>query len=78
MHTAKSLKTKKFIFLYNNENKKKKYIYIYICYFSMHFGFNNQFIKVMRTWPIFQKNQKKKYFCFFNIWDYKFIRKTYS
>ena len=26
----------------------------------MHFGFNNQFIKVMRTWPIFQK----KYFCF--------------
>jgi len=25
----------------------------------MHFGFNNQFIKVMRTWPIFQKNQKK-------------------
>ena len=29
----------------------------------MHFGFNNQFIKVMRTWPIFQKI-KKKYFCF--------------
>ena len=29
----------------------------------MHFGFNNQFIKVMRTWPIFQKNQKK-IFCF--------------
>jgi len=28
----------------------------------MHFGFNNQFIKVMRTWPIFQKNQK--IFCF--------------
>jgi len=26
----------------------------------MHFGFNNQFIKVMRTWPIF----KKKIFCF--------------
>jgi len=29
-----------------------------ICYFSMHFGFNNQFIKVMRTWPIFQKIKK--------------------
>jgi hypothetical protein len=28
----------------------------------MHFGFNNQFIKVMRTWPIFQKNKKKKFF----------------
>jgi len=28
----------------------------------MHFGFNNQFIKVMKTWPIFQKNQK--IFCF--------------
>jgi hypothetical protein len=25
---------------------------------SMHFGFNNQFIKVMRTRPIFQKFQK--------------------
>jgi len=57
MHTAKSLKTKKFcIFI---QQRKQK---IYICYFSMHFGFNNQFIKVMRTWPIFQKS--KKYFCF--------------
>jgi hypothetical protein len=25
----------------------------------MHFGFNNQFIKIMRTWQIFQKNPKK-------------------
>ena len=25
----------------------------------MHFGFNNQFIKVTRIWPIFQKNLKK-------------------
>ena len=53
MHTVKSLKAKNHIvFLYNKENFKKIY------YFSMHFGFNNQFIKVMRTWPIFQKNQK--------------------
>ena len=43
----------------------------------MHFGFNNQFIKVMRTWPIFKK-QLKKYFVLFNVWDYEFIRKTYS
>jgi hypothetical protein len=57
MHTVKSLKTKKFIFLYNKEKK-------YICYFSMHFGFNNQFIKVMRTWPIFQKNQKNIFVLF--------------
>ena len=28
----------------------------------MHVGFNNQFIKVIRTWPIFQKNPKN-YFC---------------
>ena len=25
-------------------------------YLSMHFGFNNQFIKAKRTRPIFQKN----------------------
>jgi len=31
--------------------------------FNMHFGFNNQFIKVTRTWPIFQKNSKNL-FCF--------------
>jgi len=37
-------------------SKKKK--------FSMHFNFNNQFIKVIRTWPIFQKNTKK-YFVLF-------------
>jgi len=32
----------------------------------MHFGFNNQFIKVMRTWSIFQK-YPKKLFCFLLI-----------
>jgi len=32
----------------------------------MHFSFNNQFIKVTRTWPIFQKNTKK-IFCFILI-----------
>ena len=50
-----SLKIKnKKIILYLQKKKKQG--------FSMHFGFNNQFIKVMRTRPIFQKFQKK--FCF--------------
>jgi len=54
MHTAKSLKAKKIIFYFHTTKKtsKKK------C-FIMHFGFNNQFIKVTRIWPIFQKNPKK-------------------
>jgi hypothetical protein len=56
MHTSKSLKKNYIIFSYNKEKLKKK------C-FSMHFSFNNQFIKVTRTWPIFQKFQKN-YFVF--------------
>ena len=55
MYTAKFLKEKK---IYHIFIKKSK-----IC-FSMHFDFNNQFIKVMRTWLVFQKNLKK-YFIFF-------------
>jgi hypothetical protein len=31
---------------------------------NMHFGFNNQFIKAMRTRPIFQK-KTQKYFALF-------------
>ena len=53
MHTTKSLKDKKknhIVFSYNKTSKN-------IC-FSMHFGFNNQFIKVMRTRLIFQKYPK--------------------
>jgi len=61
MHMAQSLKDKKkkhhIVFAYRKQKKFK------IC-FSMHFGFNNQFIKVMRTRPIFQKIPKK-YFVFF-------------
>jgi hypothetical protein len=56
MHTSKSLKKNYIIFSYNKEKLKK-------IYFSMHFSFNNQFIKVTRTWPIFQKFQKN-YFVF--------------
>jgi len=54
MHTTKSLKAKKLIFYFHTTKKtsKKK------C-FIMHFGFNNQFIKVTRIWPIFLKNPKK-------------------
>ena len=61
MHTANSLKSKKnhIVFSNNKENFKK----VYIC-FSMHLGFNNQFIKVTRTKPIFQKTQKKNFIFF--------------
>jgi len=41
----------------------------------MHFGFNNQFIKVTRTLANISKNKKNILFCF-NVWDYEFIRKT--
>jgi hypothetical protein len=44
-------KKKNHIVLSYNKNSKN------IC-FSMHFNFNNQFIKAMRTWPIFQKYLK--------------------
>jgi hypothetical protein len=47
MHTAKSLKK---IISYFHTTKIQKTIGI-----SMHFDFNNQFIKVTRTKPIFQK-----------------------
>ena len=50
MHMAKSLKEKITSYFHTTKKTSKKY-------FSMHFGFNNQFIKVTRTWPIFQKNQ---------------------
>jgi hypothetical protein len=59
MHTAKSLKEKITSYFHTIKKTSKKKC------FSMHFGFNNQFIKVMRTWPIFQKNPKKIYFVFF-------------
>jgi len=56
MHTAKSLKKKSYhIFI----QQKFKKIGI-----SMHFGFNNQFIKVTRTRPIFQKFKKNILFSF--------------
>jgi hypothetical protein len=53
MHTAKSLKAKKLIFYFQTTKKTSKK--------NVFFGFNNQFIKVTRTWPVFQKN----YFVFF-------------
>jgi len=67
MYTAKSLKDKKnhhIVFSY-----KKNHIVFFICIhktkkqnskigFSMHFGFNNKFVRAMRTRPIFQKISK--------------------
>ena len=54
MHTAKSHKEKITSYFHTTKKTSKKKL----C-FSMHFGFNNQFIKVTRTWPVFQKNPKK-------------------
>jgi len=59
MHTDKSLK--KIILYFHITRKISKKICI-----SMHFGLNNQFIKVTRTRSIFQKFQKKL-FCFLLI-----------
>jgi len=42
----------------------------------MHFGFNNQFIKVTRT-DQYVKNSKKIILFSFNIWGYDLIRKIY-
>jgi hypothetical protein len=59
MHTAKffkNIKNSHCIFI----QKKLKKKYVLTCILS----FNNQFIKVLRTRPIFQKYQKK-YFVFF-------------
>jgi len=52
MHMAKSLKAKNHIVLsYKRENQK----HVLTCILA----FNNQFIKVTRTWPIFQEIKKK-------------------
>jgi hypothetical protein len=62
MHMAKSLKDKKKIITwYFPTTKIKSYCFLHIKQkhskkgFRMHFGFNNKFVRAMRTWPIFQK-----------------------
>ena len=72
MHTAKSHKNIKKIILYFHITKKISKICI-----SMHFGFNNQFIKSQELGQYF-KNFKKIILFSFNIWGYDLIRKTYS
>jgi hypothetical protein len=81
MHTAKSLKINHIVFSYTHTHthththtkiKNSK-----IC-ISTHFGLNNQFIKVTRTRPIYQKFKKKIILFSFNICGYNLIRKTYS
>jgi len=69
VHTAKRLKAKKSYRIFYHTLKK--------C-FSMHFDFNNQFIKVKRTLANISKNIKKIFLFGFNTRDYEFIRKTYS
>jgi len=58
VHTAQSLKAKKKSYCIFIQQRKLQTIY-----FSMHFGFSNQFIKVTGSWSIFQK-QIKKYIYF--------------
>jgi hypothetical protein len=53
-HVSKKKKKKIHIIFSYNKNLK--------IYFSMHFDFNNQFIKVMRTRLIFQKHPKKLFY----------------
>jgi len=62
MHTAKSLKDKKNHHIVFSYNKKNHIVFLYIKHkknsekgFSMHFGFNNKFVRAIRTRPIFQK-----------------------
>jgi len=55
VHTAKCLKAKKSYCVFYTPKKQ--------C-FSMHFGFNNQFIKVKRTLAKISKKQQKILFCF--------------
>jgi len=73
-HASKSLKDKKKLIVFSHTEKTKK---SKICC-SMHFGFNNKFIKATRTKPVFKKKHPKNIFFSFSIWDYKFICKTYS
>jgi hypothetical protein len=56
---SQRLKKNHIIFSYNKTSK--------FLFFSMHFSFYNQFIKVMRTRPVFQKYPKNILFSF-SIW----------
>ena len=71
VHTAKCLKSKTSYRIFHMQKKKKQY-------FSMHFGVNNQFIKVKRTLAKISKITKYFILFDFSIKDYEFIRKSYS
>jgi len=53
-HAYSQVSKNNIVFSYDKKSK--------ICV-SMHFDFNDQFIKVMRTRPTFQKKNLKKLFC---------------
>jgi len=69
VHTTKSFKSIKNYIVFSYKNSKKN---VFACIF----GFNNQFIKIMRTMPIFQKLKKIILFSV-NIRNYELIRKIY-
>ena len=59
-----------YVSCFHKKNKNKKYVLARI------FGFNNHFIKVTRTWLIFQNFQKTTLF-YFNIRGYELVRTMY-
>ena len=66
---AKFLKIKNHIKFSYNKNSK--------IFFSIHLGFNNQYIKATKTTPIFQKFEKNYFFTFI-IKGFELIGKMYS
>jgi len=61
---------KMFLCIWPSVSKLKNHIVFFIQkkqYFSMHFGFNNQFIKIKRTLTKISKTKKKLFFLSFSI-----------
>jgi len=74
MHTAKSLKIKKkTIILYFHTTNKTFLKNVLACILAL----ITSLLKSRELGQYFKKIQKNILFCF-NVWDYEFIRKTYS
>jgi len=73
MHTAKSLEAKNHIVFFIQQTKLKKKNIILACILAL-------ITSLLKSWELgqyFKKKSKNILFCF-NVWDYEFIRKTYS
>jgi hypothetical protein len=51
-------------FMHTVKSKKNNIVFSYNKILACIFCFNNQFIKVTKTWPVFQKNPKNILFVF--------------